>query len=60
MWMDVAQERGAWKEMIKQLTDKTESGTIDGLDKGAYRWLVKRPGADNPERGPNRIEFDPD
>ena len=41
-WMDEAQERGTWKEMIKKLADKMESGPLDDLDKGAYRWLVKR------------------
>ena len=58
--MDEAQERGIWKEMIKKPADKMDSGPLDSLDKGAYRWLVKRSGADHPERGPNQIELDSD
>ena len=54
--MDEAQERGTWKEMIKKLADKMDSGPLDSLDKGAYRWLVKRSGADHPETGPNLLE----
>ena len=58
--MDDAQERGAWKEMITRSADKMESGPLDSLDKGAYRWLVKGSGAEHPEKGLNRIELDSD